>query len=122
MHKILIIDDEYHIRLLLEQALEELEEKGVEFYFAENGREGLEMIMQHIPQLVFLDIMMPELNGYEVCRRVKKNMKDIYIVLLSAKGQEFDKALGYECGADEYVTKPFDPDDILAKASKVLGI
>lgn len=122
MPKILIIDDEHHIRLLLEQSLEELEEKGVEILFAENGNEGIEMIMQHLPKLVFLDIMMPELDGYEVCRRVKKIVKDVYIILLTAKGQEADKEKGFECGADEYMTKPFDPDCILAKAVKVLGL
>jgi DNA-binding response OmpR family regulator len=122
--KILIVDDEAHIRMLIEQTLEELEDEGVEFLTAENGEIALEIIQQEKPTLVFLDVMMPKMNGMEVCRRVKKEllMNDIYIVLLTAKGQELDRLKGQEVGADVYMTKPFDPEVILNKAKEVLGI
>ena len=122
--KILIVDDEAHIRMLIEQTLEELEDEGVEFLTAENGEIALEIIQQEKPTLVFLDVMMPKMNGMEVCKRVKKEllMNDIYIVLLTAKGQELDRLKGQEVGADVYMTKPFDPEVILNKAKEVLGI
>ncbi len=88
--KLLIVDDEAHIRMLIEQTLEELEDEGVEFLTAENGEIALEIIQKENPQLVFLDVMMPRMNGMEVCRRVKKElgMDKVFIVLLTAKGQE----------------------------------
>ena len=72
--KILIVDDEAHIRMLIEQTLEELEDEGVEFFTAENGEDALEIIQEEKPQLVFLDVMMPKMNGMEVCRKVKKEL------------------------------------------------
>ena len=123
-HKILIVDDEAHIRMLIEQTLEELEDEGVEFLTAENGEIALDIIQKENPKLVFLDVMMPKMNGMEVCRRVKKelDLKDVFIVLLTAKGQELDRQRGQEVGADVYMTKPFDPEIILSKAKEVLGI
>ena len=122
--KILIVDDEAHIRMLISQTLEELEDEGVEFLEAENGEAALELIQKENPQLVFLDVMMPKMNGMEVCRRVKKEleMKDVFIVLLTAKGQETDRQKGTEMGADVYMTKPFDPEVLLNKAKEVLQI
>jgi len=122
--KILIVDDEAHIRMLIEQTLEELEDEGVEFLTAENGEIALEIIQKENPKLVFLDVMMPKMNGMEVCRRVKKELQlsDVFIVLLTAKGQELDRQRGQEVGADVYMTKPFDPEIILSKAKEVLGI
>lgn len=122
--KILIVDDEPHIRMLIEQTLEELEDEGVEFLTAENGEVALEIIQQENPQLVFLDVMMPKMNGMEVCRKVKKELvlDNIFIVLLTAKGQELDRQKGHEVGADVYMTKPFDPEAILNKAKEVLGL
>jgi two-component system, OmpR family, alkaline phosphatase synthesis response regulator PhoP len=122
--KILIVDDEAHIRMLIEQTLEELEDEGVEFLTAENGEIALDIIQKENPKLVFLDVMMPKMNGMEVCRRVKKELelKDTFIVLLTAKGQELDRLRGQEVGADVYMTKPFDPEVLLTKAKEVLGI
>jgi two-component system, OmpR family, alkaline phosphatase synthesis response regulator PhoP len=122
--KILIVDDEAHIRMLIEQTLEELEDEGVEFLTAENGEIALEIIQKESPKLVFLDVMMPKMNGMEVCRRIKKelDLKDVFIVLLTAKGQELDRLRGQEVGADVYMTKPFDPEVLLTKAKEVLGI
>ena len=122
--KILIVDDEAHIRMLIEQTLEELEDEGVEFLSAENGEIALEIIQKENPQMVFLDVMMPKMNGMEVCRRVKKElgMENVFIVLLTAKGQETDRQKGLDVGADIYMTKPFDPEVLLNKAREVLGI
>ena len=120
---ILIVDDEAHIRLLIAQTLEELEEEGVEILTAENGEEALEIIRSEKPRLVFLDVMMPKMNGFDVCRRVKTElgMRDVYVIMLTAKGQEYDKHHGEEVGANLYMTKPFDPDELLARAREVLG-
>ena len=122
--KILILDDEAHIRMLIEQTLEELEDEGVEFLTADNGATALDIIQSETPELVFLDVMMPKMNGMEVCRRVKKELllDKVFIVLLTAKGQELDRQKGQEVGADLYMTKPFDPEVILLKARQVLDL
>lgn len=122
--KILIVDDEVHLRTLLHQTLEELEDEGVELHVATNGEEALTAIQSLQPDLVFLDVMMPKLSGFDVCERAKKTLglSNVYIVLLTAKGQEFDRQRGIEVGADLYMTKPFDPDALLMKARDVLGI
>ncbi len=122
--KILIVDDEVHLRTLLHQTLEELEDEGVELHTATNGEEALAAIESMQPNLVFLDVMMPKLSGFDVCERAKKalGLTNVYIVLLTAKGQEFDRQRGIEVGADLYMTKPFDPDALLMKARDVLGI
>lgn len=122
--KLLIVDDESHIRMLIEQTLEDLEDEGVELLFAENGEQALELIQQEEPNLVFLDVMMPKMNGMEVCHKVKKelNLSDVYIILLTAKGQEVDRKKGLEMGADRYMTKPFDPDEMLSVAEEVLNL
>lgn len=118
----MIVDDESHIRMLIEQTLEDLEDEGVELLFAENGEQALELIQKEKPNLVFLDVMMPKMNGMEVCYKVKKELEltDIYIILLTAKGQEVDRQKGLEMGADRYMTKPFDPDEMLSIAEEVL--
>ena len=112
--KVLIVDDEPHIRVLMEQTLEELEEEGVELLVAENGEKALETIKREKPQLVFLDVMMPKMSGFEVCSAVKKDlgMGDVYIIILTAKGQEFDKQKGNDVGADLYIPKPFSTRDL----------
>ncbi len=124
MPKILIADDEPGMRILLKQTLEELEEKGVELYTTCNGDETLAFIKTEKPGLVFLDVMMPGIDGFEICNEIKNKlgMNDIYIVMLTAKGQDYDKQKGIDVGVDVYMTKPFDPDDIIEKAAKVLEI
>ena len=122
--KILIVDDEPYIRLLLEQTLEDLEDEGVELLTADNGEEALDAIKTEKPDLVFLDVMMPKMNGFDVCNVVKNELsiKGIYIIMLTAKGQEFDKLKGKEVGADLYMTKPFDPDEVVKKSMQVLDL
>jgi len=122
--KILIVDDEPFIRTLLEETLEEFEDEGVELLVASNGIEGWKIIQQERPDLIFLDVMMPKMSGYEVCQRIKQDnaLSDIYVIMLTAKGQEVDRERGQEVGADEYVTKPFDPDHIIERAQEILQI
>ena len=122
MASILIVDDEQHIRLLIEQTLEPLEDEGVELLTAGDGETALGVVEQHRPALVFLDVMMPKRNGFEVCRAIKHELglADTYVVMLTAKGQAYDREQGLEVGADVYLTKPFDPDELLDLARRVL--
>jgi two-component system, OmpR family, alkaline phosphatase synthesis response regulator PhoP len=94
-----------------------------ELLTARNGEEALETIKNQKPNLVFLDVMMPKMNGLEVCQTVKHKLQitDIYIIMLTAKGQEFDKQKGIDVGADLYLTKPFRPKEVLEKSMQVLG-
>lgn len=121
---ILIVDDEPYIRSLLEETLEEIGDKGVDIFIAENGEKGLELALAHKPNLIFLDVMMPKMNGYEMCEavKIKNKMESTYIIMLTAKGQEIDRKKGIDVGANEYITKPFDPDEIIVKANKILGL
>lgn len=123
-NSILIVDDESHIRILLQETLEELEDEGISLRLADNGRQALELIRAHSPRLVLLDVMMPEINGYDVCAAVRADLSlaGIHIILLTAKGQESDRQRGLDVGADEYVTKPFDPDTLLARARDILNM
>lgn len=122
--KVLIVDDEVHIRALLEQTLEDLADAGVELLVAQDGEEGLQYVQEEKPDLVFLDVMMPKLNGYQVCEHIKQDpeLKDTYVIMLTAKGQAVDRARGQEVQANEYMTKPFDPDMILQRASEILQV
>lgn len=124
MKKILIVDDEPLIRTLLEETLEDFEEEGVALLTADDGQEAWLMIQQEHPEMVFLDVMMPKMSGYEVCQKTKQTpgLESIYIIMLTAKGQEVDRQKGSEVGTNEYVTKPFDPDYIVERAERVLGI
>jgi DNA-binding response OmpR family regulator len=121
---IVIVDDETHIRILLEETLEELEDEGIEIYLASNGEQALEVIRRQQPKLVFLDVMMPILNGYDVCEQVRKEpaLDGIQIIMLTAKGQDQDRQRGMAAGANDYITKPFDPDVVLARARAVFGL
>ncbi|MBF0466938.1 MAG: response regulator [Nitrospirae bacterium] len=124
MAKILIVDDDPHIRILMEQTLEDFEEIGVVVLTARNGIEALDNIIQEKPDIVFLDLMMPDMSGFEVCNMVKNklNLKDTYIVMLTAKGQDNDIVKAKEAGADKYLTKPFSYDDIVNTTTEVLQI
>lgn len=120
--KIAIVEDESHIRALLEQTLEDLE-GDFEVFTAANGAEGLQLIQREQPRLVFLDIMMPRMNGYDVCAAVRANpaLAHTVIVMLTAKGQDSDRVRGLEVGADYFVTKPFDPDEVLDLARQIIA-
>jgi DNA-binding response OmpR family regulator len=122
--KILIVDDELNMRMLLKESLEEFEDKGVELLDAENGEDAIESIRTEKPKLVILDVMMPGMNGFEVCDIVKNKlgMKDVYVLMLTTNGQKFNKQKGIEVGTDIFMTKPFDPDEIVEKTAQVLKI
>ena len=124
MPTVLIVDDEQHIRLLIEQSLEELEDDGVELLTAADGEVALDVVRNHRPELVFLDVMMPRLNGFDVCRAIKADLglTATTVVMLTAKGQAYDHQAGIDAGADLYVTKPFDPDELLDIAREALGL
>jgi len=123
MVKILIADDVPFIRELIGESLEELVEQGARLLFADNGRNALDMIVRERPELVFLDVMMPEMNGFEVCTAVKRDrgLRGVRVVLVTAKGQGRDVDLGYGAGADYYITKPFTPTEIMKAAREMLG-
>jgi two-component system alkaline phosphatase synthesis response regulator PhoP len=120
---VLIADDEHHIRLLIEQALEELSDEGVEIYTAADGEEALGVVEAQRPDLVFLDVMMPRRDGFEVARAIRDDLglRETTVVMLTAKGQAVDRQEGLEAGATHYLTKPFDPDELLALARDLLG-
>jgi DNA-binding response OmpR family regulator len=124
MPSVLIVDDEQHIRLLIEQALEELEDDGVELLTAPDGEVALEIVRNHAPDLVFLDVTMPKLNGFDACDAIKHElgMTDTFVCMLTAKGQAYDRERGLEAGADLFMTKPFDPDELLAIARRALRL
>lgn len=117
--KILIIDDEQHIVELLKY---NLEANGYKVDFSFNGREGLNKAIDSKPDLILLDIMLPELDGFDVCKEIKRNkeIEAIPIIILTAKSEEFDKILGLELGADDYITKPFSVRELLARIKAVL--
>lgn len=117
--KIMVVDDEPH---LVRSLTFILEKAGYNVSSASNGEEALSKIQQSKPDLVFLDVMMPKKNGYAVCEEIKKSpeLKDIYVIILTAKGQETDRAQGLKAGADEFITKPFSPLEIVARVKKIL--
>lgn len=122
--KILIVDDEIHIRLLLAQTLEDLEDQSVELLFAENGLEAWSLVNSEQPDLIFLDVMLPQLSGLELCTRIKRDspFQSTHVVILTSRGQDIDRVRSESAGADQYITKPFDPDQILELATRVLGL
>ena len=117
MTKILIVEDEPSMRMGLKDNLE-FEEYEVDVAF--NGEEGLEKIRNNKYNLVLLDVMLPKMSGFDVCKNVRKENIKVPIILLTAKGEEIDKVLGLELGADDYVTKPFSLRELLARIKAVL--
>jgi len=117
MPKILIVDDEPNMRLGLK---DNLEFEGYEVDLAADGEEGLQKILDVNFDLVLLDVMMPKLSGFDVCKTIRKKGLNTPVILLTAKGQEIDKVLGLELGADDYVTKPFSLRELLARIKAVL--
>jgi len=114
--RILIADDDANIAELISLYLMK---EGYETKRAADGREALRMVPIFDPDLIILDIMMPEMDGYEVCREVRKN-NSTPIIMLTAKGETFDKVLGLELGADDYMVKPFDTKELVARVKAVL--
>lgn len=117
--KILIVDDEEHIRELIKFNLEKNQYKVV---CAENGIDALKVAKEEMPQLILLDLMLPGMDGYDVCKEIRSNpnLSKIPIIMITAKGEEFDKILGLELGADDYLTKPFSVRELVARVKAVL--
>ena len=117
--KILIADDNENIREALTYLLED---EGYSLSMAKDGAETLTKVREVQPHILFLDIMMPEINGYDVCRIIKNDpeLKRIYVIMLTAKGQVAEQGRGRAAGADEYIVKPFSPMEILAKIKDIL--
>ncbi len=121
--RILIVDDDAHIRLLLRRTLEDLEREGVEIHAAEDGVEGLEKCRALLPDLVFLDVMMPRMNGMDCCKAIRKDpdLVAVHVIILTARGQT-QPPFDLRFGPHEFLTKPFDPDHIISRAAEVLSI
>lgn len=119
--KILIADDNENIREALTYLLED---EGYKLWMAKDGVEALREAKNVRPDIIFLDIMMPEMNGYDVCRVIKNDpeLKNTYIIMLTAKGQVAEQERGKEVGADEYIVKPFSPMEILTKIKRLLAV
>jgi two-component system alkaline phosphatase synthesis response regulator PhoP len=117
MTKILIVEDEESILMPLE---DNLRLEGYEVSCARDGLEGLSMAAEHPFDLIVLDIMLPKLDGFEVCKRLRQDRVMTPILMLTAKSQEVDKVLGLELGADDYVTKPFSSRELLARIKAIL--
>lgn len=117
--KILIADDNENIREALTYLLED---EGYALSLAKDGSDTLKKVRDFRPDILFLDIMMPEMNGYEVCRIIKNDpeLKKTYVIMLTAKGQIVEQERGKEVGADEYIVKPFSPMEILTKIKNIL--
>ncbi|HPZ10139.1 MAG TPA: response regulator [Candidatus Eremiobacteraeota bacterium] len=117
--KILLVDDEPNIIKSLNYVLQK---KGFAVLCASNGEEAIDRIRSFKPDIVLLDIMMPKKNGYDVCEEIRKedNFKNLYIIMLTARGQSIDKEKGLHAGANEYMTKPFSPGQILQKIEDIL--
>lgn len=117
--KVLIVDDEPSILLSLDFLMKK---EGYEVFVARNGTEALESITENAPQLVLLDIMMPDVDGYEICSQIKQNpeKKDTKVIFMSAKSREVDIQKGYDLGADYYITKPFSNKQLIAKVKELL--
>lgn len=117
MAKLLIVDDEINIRILIKKyAL--FEQYEVEE--AENGMEAIQKCQEMSFDLIIMDIMMPELDGFSACREIRKNNKNVPIIMLSARGEEYDRIHGFELGVDDYVVKPFSPRELMMRINAVL--
>lgn len=114
--KILIVDDE---KTLVKALKFNLEQEGFRIREAYDGEEALQKVFEDPPDLVILDLMLPELDGLEVCRRIRKKF-DLPIIMLTARGEDIDKVLGLELGADDYLTKPFNPRELVARIKAIL--
>ncbi len=114
MYKILVVDDETNILELIKY---NLEKEGYEVLLATNGVSAVEIAKREKPDLILLDVMLPQLDGLSACREIRSNdeTRKIPIIMLSARGEEFDKVLGLEMGADDYVTKPFSSRELIAR-------
>ncbi|MBC1562909.1 response regulator transcription factor [Listeria booriae] len=117
MTKILVVDDESSIVTLLQF---NIEKAGFDVVTAEDGRTGYELALTEKPDLIVLDLMLPEMDGIEVCKQLRQDKVETPILMLTAKDDELDKIIGLELGADDYLTKPFSPREVVARIKAIL--
>ena len=118
MNKILIVDDEPNILLSLEFLFKK---EGFKVFIARDGEEAMGIVNESNPELVILDIMMPKVDGYEVCKYIKENNEEVKVVFLTAKNKEQDVQKGLDMGADLYITKPFSNKELVSKVKYLLN-
>lgn len=111
-YKVMLIDDDKGVHTLMKRIIEDA---GYRYCAAYNGDDGLKMLSKEHPDLLLLDVMMPGTNGFDVCREIRERGRRIPIVFLSAKGDIVDKSIGFKAGGDDYVVKPFSPDELLLR-------
>ncbi|QLK85946.1 response regulator transcription factor [Staphylococcus sp. 17KM0847] len=117
VQKVLVVDDEHSIVTLLKY---NLEQAGYSIDIAQDGEEALTKVSEGKPDLVVLDVMLPKKNGIEVCKTIRAERNQVPILMLTAKDDEFDRVLGLELGADDYMTKPFSPREVVARVKAIL--
>lgn len=117
--KILVVDDEEHIQELIKF---NLEKSGYKVICADNGIDAIKIAKEQLPQIMLLDIMLPGMDGLDVCKEIRKdsNMSNMPIIMITAKGEEIDKIIGLELGADDYITKPFSVRELVARIKAIL--
>jgi DNA-binding response OmpR family regulator len=120
MHRILIVDDEPNIVLALELLMKK---EGYEVHTVDDGDRAVQAAKELRPDLILLDIMMPKMDGYEVCQRIRSDalLKDVSIIMLTAKGREVEREKGLALGADHYITKPFSTRQVVMKVKEILA-
>ncbi len=114
--KVLIVEDDHDLADLVKI---NLSDQGFNVYHADNGISGIELFEEHQPSIVILDVMLPRLDGFEVCKRIRKENRQVPILMLTAKAEEVDKVLGLELGADDYMTKPFSIRELIARVKAI---
>lgn len=117
MKKILIVEDEENIRGFLKI---NLKRNGFEVIEVDNGEKALELTTKEKPDIIILDVMLPGIDGFQVCKKIRENQSNIGIIMLTAKGQDMDKIIGLEYGADDYIVKPFNPMELLLRVKAIL--
>jgi len=122
-HKVLIVDDEDLTRVLLSRVLERIKVKSIEILLAEDGEEALKIAESERPDLVLLDLLLPKLNGYDVCRELRAIPDYVpHIIILTARGQDTDREHAREIGADGFMTKPFNPSRLITQLNDLWNI
>jgi DNA-binding response OmpR family regulator len=115
--KILVVEDEVPIRKLI---VFNLQRSNYEVIEAGGGKEAVKLVQEHSPSLVLLDLMLPDMDGFEICSKLRENYPNLPIVIVSARGQDMEKIMGLELGADDYIVKPFNPLELTARIRSVL--
>lgn len=122
-HKVLIVDDEDMTRVLLVHVFERMRIKGLQILMAEDGEEALKIASEERPDLILLDVLLPKLNGYDVCQRVRKIADyNPYIVILTARGNSTDRQRAEAIGANDFMTKPFNPSRLMGQLGDIWGL